>query len=67
MSHIEVVWVIVLAGVFGGTVNFERWTKGVTSRLVINLASTVIGTFEGFSFSKLLNPFTPTPFFERTA
>jgi len=32
-----------------------------------SLASTVIGTFEGFSFSKLLNPFTPTPFFERTA
>jgi general secretion pathway protein A len=33
----------------------------------IDLALTVIGTFEEFSFSKLLNPFTPAPFFERTA
>jgi hypothetical protein len=37
------------------------------SALNLHLASTVIGTFEGFSFSKLLNPFTPAPFFERTA
>ena len=41
--------------------------KGGLKLAKVDLASTVIGTFEGFSFSKLLNPFTPTPFFERTA